>query len=248
MGDGDPVLPLRAHVFGAARDTDAASRLHCSHNMAPGARRAPADRRITGAPEVNPAFFRFNPGDSIHGLERETEAFTWLLFMRSTDTDIGQTSNDRAGAMGNFRQGLSIYRGSSVYALTNSAIRAQTYDVAGGLVTTVLNLPSTTINFWRLIEVTRFLDGGTWKLRVVNHFGDSTALSGGNAPVQPLAAAPAIGTYPVAFGYPGEVWTKHLDMRHGKIYPEALGGGDLTDAVALARATFAQSGLTEGAA
>lgn len=247
--DGWPVTPQRAHVFGQAREDDAEARLHCAFNMVKGDRGAPADRRVTGAPTVNEASFTFSPGDSIHGLERETQAWTWLFFARSTDTDVGQTSSDRAPVMGNFRQGLSIYLGSSVYGLTNSAFRAQTYDAAGGLVTTVLNIPAAGLDRWRLIEVSRYLDGATWKLRIVNHTGDSEGLSGGNTPTPAsLAAAPGIGRFPLAFGYPGEIWTKHMDVQNGVIFPEALSGGDLTAAVAKVRALFAQSGLTEAAA
>src|SRR5690606_1076462 len=134
---------------------------------------------------------RFTPGDSVHGLERETEGWTWLAFVRSVDTDIGQTASDRAPFIGNFRQGLSAYLGSSVYGLTNSAFRAQTDAAAGGLVTAVLTIPASGIDRWRLIETSRFLDGSTWKLRMVNHTGDSDGLSGGNTPTpSPLSAAP----------------------------------------------------------
>ncbi|MFN4296812.1 MAG: hypothetical protein ACK4FB_08210 [Brevundimonas sp.] len=216
--DGLPTDPVFAHVFGQARESDADSILHCSFNMVRGDRGAPADRVVTSAPDVFDGYFRFTPGEAVHGRVRETEAMSWYALVRSSDTDIGSASDARAPFISNFRQAAS--RGSALYFLTNSAIRAQTYDGAGNLTTNVLNLPTGTANLWRVISWHRYLDAGTWKHRLINHSGDSASVSGGNNPTPTsMSNDPAIGAYPIAVGDAFGIYTKHADIGGAICFP-----------------------------
>nr|WP_298102210.1 hypothetical protein [uncultured Shinella sp.] len=223
------VEPMGAWLFNRGDADDVMARRMFSRNRIIGARNAPEDRLVIGAPQVFDDYARFGPGDAI--LTRISEPLEWTMYAiaRSTYPTMGATTNERAQIGGWF--GNTANRGSSLIFQSMTALRGITYQnpTTPVLVPADLNVPTSSINKWRVYRMW----GADTGIRLKNISGDSAT----NEPVAtPIVGGKAAGRQRFAIGcrlesgVPGS-YVGHCDIAGLLLFKGAIGPGAVETAI-----------------
>lgn len=222
------------------------TRRRCAWNRAPGARNAPEDRVIIGAPTPFSNYWRFTSADALRTQFAELTDTTILVIARSQYATLGSTTAERAHMAGFF--GNTQNRGTSLVFNTMSVVRGLTYQNPGtpALAPVAdLTMPSNTLDKWRIYR----LWTSTSAIRLKNISGDSTTNEPSSISL-PDDKVNGLQNFSIGArlenGVPSASYTAHCDIAGVVLLSGAVGSGaDETALSVRLRNQMQLAGLTE---